>query len=469
MKQGSPMPNGPGDRPKVLLVEDDPTLSRLYVAYLERAGVIPYHAGTVAEAKEILSQIKPSVVLLDLILPDGHGFEVLQALRDGDSDAPVIVVSSGGSISSAVESMRAGAYDFLVKPFSPERLQVTLANALELRRLKRIERTFTSEGTSDGFESFIGVSPAMQVVYRMIRDAAPSKAAIFVTGESGTGKELAAEAIHRRSPRVNGPFVAMNCSAMPRDLVESELFGHVKGAFTGAHASREGLAARADGGTMFLDEIGEMDLPLQAKLLRFIQTGTYQPVGSDALKKVDVRFVCATNRDPLDEISAGRFREDLYYRLNVVPITMPALRERGTDIILIARSYLNQFAAEEGKSFDGFDPEAERLLMAYPWPGNVRQLSNVVRNVVVLSPGGVATAAMLPAVVRDAAPRPIAIPIGHAPAAGQAIRPMAAVEREAIEAALVEADGNVGRAAALLEIDASTIYRKKREWAKSVP
>ena len=469
MKQGSPMPNGPGDRPKVLLVEDDPTLSRLYVAYLERAGVIPYHAGTVAEAKEILSQIKPSVVLLDLILPDGHGFEVLQALRDGDSDAPVIVVTSGGSISSAVESMRAGAYDFLVKPFSPERLQVTLANALELRRLKRIERTFTSEGTSDGFESFIGVSPAMQVVYRMIRDAAPSKAAIFVTGESGTGKELAAEAIHRRSPRARGPFVAMNCSAIPRDLVESELFGHVKGAFTGAHAAREGLAARADGGTMFLDEIGEMDLPLHAKLLRFIQTGTYQPVGSDALKKVDVRFVCATNRDPLDEISAGRFREDLYYRLNVVPITMPALRERGTDIILIARSYLNQFAAEEGKSFDGFDPEAERLLMAYPWPGNVRQLSNVVRNVVVLSPGGVATAAMLPAVVRDAAPRPIAIPIGHAPAAGQAIRPMAAVEREAIEAALVEADGNVGRAAALLEIDASTIYRKKREWAKSVP
>jgi two-component system repressor protein LuxO len=461
------MPSDPGDRPKVLLVEDDPTLSRLYVAYLERAGVTPYHAATVAAAKATLEQIRPSVVLLDLILPDGHGFEVLQALRDGNSDAPVIVVTSGGSISSAVESMRAGAYDFLVKPFSPERLQVTLTNALELRRLKRIERTFTAEGTSDGFESFIGVSPAMQVVYRMIRDAAPSKAAIFVTGESGTGKELAAEAIHRRSPRVNAPFVAMNCSAMPRDLVESELFGHVKGAFTGAHASRDGLAARADGGTMFLDEIGEMDLPLQAKLLRFIQTGTYQPVGSDALKKVDVRFVCATNRDPLDEISAGRFREDLYYRLNVVPITMPALRERGTDIILIARHYLNQFAAEEGKSFDGFDPEAERLLMAYPWPGNVRQLSNVVRNVVVLSPSGVATAAMLPAVVRAAAPLPIAASIGHAPTSSQGIRPMAAVEREAIEAALIEAGGNVGRAAALLEIDASTIYRKKREWAKS--
>ena len=460
------MPKEAGDRPKVLLVEDDPTLSRLYVAYLERAGVTPYHAASVAEAKATLAQIRPSVVLLDLILPDGHGFEVLQALRDGEFDAPVIVVTSGGSISSAVESMRAGAYDFLVKPFSPERLQVTLTNAMELRRLKRIERTLTSEGNSEGFENFIGVSPAMQVVYRIIRDAAPSKAAIFVTGESGTGKELAAEAIHRLSPRVRGPFVALNCSAMPRDLVESELFGHVKGAFTGALAAREGLAARADGGTMFLDEIGEMDLPLQAKLLRFIQTGTYQPVGSDVLKKVDVRFVCATNRDPLGEIGAGRFREDLYYRLNVVPIPMPALRERGTDIILIARHYLNQFAAEEGKSFDGFDPEAERLLMAYPWPGNVRQLSNVVRNVVVLSPSGVATAAMLPAVLRDAARLPTVASTAGSPPPRRGIRPMAVVEREAIEAALAEAGGNVGRAAALLEIDASTIYRKKREWTK---
>jgi two-component system repressor protein LuxO len=467
------MPTETGNRPKVLLVEDDPTLSRLYAAYLERAGVEPYHAASIAAAKAILSEIHPSVVLLDLLLPDGHGFEVLQALRDRHVDAPVIVVTSGGSISSAVESMRAGAFDFLVKPFSPERLEVTLGNALEIRRLKRIERTLSSDTAGEGFESFIGLSPAMQVVYRLIRDAAPSRAAIFVTGESGTGKELAAEAIHRRSPRTSGPFVALNCSAMPRDLVESELFGHVKGAFTGALAARDGLAARADGGTMFLDEIGEMDLPLQAKLLRFIQTGTYQPVGSDVLKKVDVRFVCATNRDPLGEIQAGRFREDLYYRLNVVPILMPALRERGTDIILIARHYLNQFAAEEGKSFDGFDPEAERLLMAYPWPGNVRQLTNVIRNVVVLSPGGVATAAMLPPVVREAAPapapRPSAAPDPAAaprPAAPHGIRPMAVVEREAIEAALLEAGGNVGRAAALLEIDASTIYRKKREWAR---
>ena len=456
------------ERALVLLVEDDPTLWRLYMAYLERAGIDAMHAGSVAEARAALAEQVPSVVLLDLILPDGHGYEVLQQLRASGCDAPVIVITSAGSISMAVETMRAGAYDFLVKPFSPERLQVTLTNALELRRLKRLERDLTQE-PSDRFESFIGASPAMLAVYRLIRDAAPSRAPIFVTGESGTGKELAAEAIHRRSPRTGRPFVAMNCSAIPRDLVESELFGHVKGAFTGAHAAREGLAARADGGTMFLDEIGEMDLPLQAKLLRFIQTGTYQPVGSDALKKVEVRFVCATNRDPLGEIRAGRFREDLYYRLNVVPILMPALRERGTDIILIARHYLNQFAAEEGKSFDGFDPEAERLLLAYPWPGNVRQLSNVVRNVVVLSPGGVATAAMLPAVVREQAPPRMVVPAGPSSTAPAAIRPMAEVEREAIEAALVEAAGNVGRAAALLEIDASTIYRKKREWARPAP
>ncbi|GGF36282.1 sigma-54-dependent Fis family transcriptional regulator [Aliidongia dinghuensis] len=454
------------NRPQVLLVEDDPTLSRLYQAYLERAGVEPLHGGTIAEARAILANIRPSVVLLDLHLPDGHGFEVMEALKDANCDAPVIVVTSGGSISSAVESMRAGAYDFLVKPFSPERLQVTLTNALELRRLKRIERTLASDAAAEGFENFIGVSPAMQAVYRTLRDAAPSKAAIFVTGESGTGKELAAEAIHRLSPRSHGPFVALNCSAMPRDLVESELFGHVKGAFTGAHMAREGSAARADGGTMFLDEIGEMDQPLQAKLLRFIQTGTYQPVGSDAVRKVDVRFVCATNRDPVEEIRGGRFREDLYYRLNVVPIQMPALRERGTDIILIARYYLNQYAAEEGKSFDGFDPEAERLLMTYPWPGNVRQLANVVRNVVVLSAGGVATAAMLPPVVRDTVPPRPAVFTAAPAAPVRAIRPMAVIEREAIEAALAEAGGNVGRAAALLEIDASTIYRKKREWAK---
>jgi two-component system repressor protein LuxO len=461
------------DRAQVLLVEDDPTLWRLYMAYIERAGVEAVHAGTVAEARAVLADHVPAVVLLDLILPDGHGYEVLQQLRSNGCDAPVIVITSAGSISMAVESMRAGAYDFLVKPFSPERLQVTLNNALELRRLKRIERGLIQE-SSDRFENFLGAAPSMLAVYRTIRDAAPSKAPIFVTGESGTGKELAAEAIHRRSPRNGRPFVAMNCSAIPRDLVESELFGHVRGAFTGALQTREGIASRADGGTLFLDEIGEMDLPLQAKLLRFIQTGSFSPVGGDQTRTVDVRFVCATNRDPLQEIQNGRFREDLYYRLNVVPIHLPALRARGHDIIMIARHFLELYASEEGKQFDGFDPATERLLLAFPWPGNVRQLLNVVRNVVVLSQGGVVVPEMLPSAVRDTIPAaalaPAPLPPPAAAATGKSedkpIVPMWMIERDAIERAIEACGGNIGRAAALLEIDASTIYRRRRDWAR---
>jgi two-component system, repressor protein LuxO len=456
----------PADPPSVLLVEDDTTLWRLYLAYLERIGIAAVHAGSVGEAKAALVRHPPSVVLLDLILPDGHGYEVLRQLRASGSDAPVIVITSAGSISMAVESMRAGAYDFLVKPFSPERLEVTLTNALELRRLKRLERDLVQEPT-DRFESFIGSSPVMMAVYRMVRDAAPSRAPIFVTGESGTGKELVAEAIHRLSPRAARPFVAMNCSAIPRDLVESELFGHVKGAFTGALQNRDGIAARADGGTLFLDEIGEMDLPLQAKLLRFIQTGSYLPVGGDQTRTVDVRFVCATNRDPLAEIRNGRFREDLYYRLNVVPIELPALRERGLDILLIARHYLEVFAREEGKRFTGLDTETERLLLTYRWPGNVRQLLNVLRNVVVLSAGGMVSPDMLPAALREAVGP--GRTVGAFPAAAAEppeVRPPWRVEKEAIEQAINACGGNIAKAAVLLEVDASTIYRKKREWAR---
>jgi two-component system repressor protein LuxO len=455
----------PDERPVVLVVEDDPTLTRLYGAYLEGMGVTLRYAGSAAEARALVAEAIPAVMLLDLMLPDGHGHDLLGELHEKGIETAVIVVTSAGSINMAVESMRLGAYDFLVKPFSLDRLRVTLGNALELRRLKRINKQLIQE-SPDRFESFIGVSPAMQGVYRIVHDAAPSKASVFVTGESGTGKELAAEAIHRRSGRATGPFVALNCGAIPRDLVESELFGHVKGAFTGAHANRIGIAAQADGGTLFLDEIGEMDMSLQSKLLRFIQTGTFQPVGDSRLHTVDVRFVCATNRDPLGEIRNGRFREDLFYRLNVVPIQMPALRERGSDIILIARHYLQVFAREEGKAFDGFSPDTERVLLAYDWPGNVRQLLNVIRNVVVLSPGGVVEPAMLPAQLQEVPGRVVAAPAEAVAAYEAAIVPLWRVERQAIERALAACDNNAGRAAALLEIDASTIYRKRRDWAK---
>jgi two-component system repressor protein LuxO len=304
----------------------------------------------------------------------------------------------------------------------------------------------------------------MQAVYRTLETAAASRATIFVTGESGTGKELAAEAIHKLSPRRDGPFLAINCAAIPKDLIESEIFGHVRGAFTGAVADRIGAAQAADGGTLFLDELCEMDLSLQGKLLRFIQTGSFQPVGSTQLRRTDVRFVCATNRDPLREVREGRFREDLYYRLHVVPVVLPPLRDRGEDVIAIAETMLARAAAEERKAFRGFSDDAKAALLAHRWPGNVRELENAVRTAVVLHDAELVTAAMLP----NPLPRSLAAPMPapSPPAPGRArIRPLAEVEREAIEQAVALCDGNIVKAAAELGMSPSTLYRKRAAWA----
>jgi DNA-binding NtrC family response regulator len=315
---------------------------------------------------------------------------------------------------------------------------------------------------------------AMQAVYRIIESAAPSKATVFITGESGTGKEVCAEAIHQCSPRREQPFIALNCAAIPHDLMESEIFGHVKGSFTGAQGDRKGAASLADGGTLFLDEICEMDLDLQSKLLRFIQTGTLQRVGSGKLETVDVRFICATNRDPLLEVKAGRFREDLYYRLHVIPLYLPPLRERGEDILLLARSLLQNYAKEENKRFRDFDAAAARVLLDYPWPGNVRELQNVVRNIVVLNDKELVSPDILPpplngvralAVATTAAQQPAAT--ATTPAVGGPIRPLWLVEKEVIEQAIASCDGNIPKAAALLEISPSTIYRKKQGWEEA--
>jgi len=302
--------------------------------------------------------------------------------------------------------------------------------------------------------------------------AAPSKATVFITGESGTGKEVCAEAIHAQGTRAEHPFIALNCAAIPHDLMESEIFGHIKGAFTGASAERKGAASLANGGTLFLDEIGEMDLDLQTKLLRFIQTGSFQKVGGSNLEKVDVRFICATNRDPLEDIAAGRFREDLYYRLHVVPLHLPPLRERGDDIIEIAQHFLITYAQEEGKGFTTFTPEVEVILRRYNWPGNVRQLQNVIRNIVVLHDEKSVTLAHLPAPLNTSLNKleisHLAQPLQqtetidnlkHTP-----IKPLASVERDVIERAIKICDGNIPKAAALLEVSPSTIYRKKQGW-----
>jgi two-component system repressor protein LuxO len=303
----------------------------------------------------------------------------------------------------------------------------------------------------------------MQAIYDQIRRMAPSKAPIFLTGESGTGKEVAAETIHAHSGQEGRPFVAINCSAIPRDLMESEIFGHVRGAFTGAADNRTGAAELADGGTLFLDEIAEMDLSLQAKLLRFIQTGTLQRVGGSELKRVDVRFVCATNRDPFCEVESNRFRSDLFYRLHVLPIHLPPLRERREDILPLAHAFLARFAAEEDRGFAAFEPAAEERLLSYGWPGNIRQLQNVIRRTVVLHDGVRVSADMLPGALTSAAAESSgsAAKISVAPAGIVSFRDQ---ERRIIEDALAAFGGNVPRAAAALDISAATIYRKVKTW-----
>ena len=299
----------------VLVVEDSPVHAAVSQAMLRELGYRSVLAETTAAGLAQALALQPDAILLDLELPDGTGFELMQRLRAEGVDAEVVVVTANGSVNVAVEAMRAGAVDFMVKPFAKPRLAATLGNVLEKRALTQELRQVKSQLSRDRFFGFIGGSAPMQAIYRTIESVAASRASVFITGESGTGKELAAEAVHKASPRAAKPFVALNCGAIPRDLLESEVFGHVKGAFTGATENRIGAARQADGGTLFLDEIGEMPLEMQVKLLRFVQTGSFQPVGASRTEKVDVRFVCATNRDPLAEVEAGRFREDVYYRL----------------------------------------------------------------------------------------------------------------------------------------------------------
>jgi DNA-binding NtrC family response regulator len=463
---------------KVLVVEDSASLAALYRSYLEKQGWRVNAVETGAQAQDLLQREVPDIVLLDLQLPDMNGLEVLRYVREHQLPSAVVVLTAHGSMEAVVESMRLGAHDFLGKPVEANRLIVTINNALQHQQLNRMVETYRENFDRNRYHGFIGGSLSMQGVYRIIESAAPSKATVFITGESGTGKELCAEAIHKQSPRRDAAFMAINCAAIPRDLMESEIFGHVKGAFTGANQERLGAASQADGGTLFLDEICEMDLDLQSKLLRFIQTGTFQRVGGSKLERVDVRFVCATNRDPLKEVQEGRFREDLYYRLHVIPIHLPALRQREGDVLAIARNFLRLYAKEENKAFERFSSDAEAILLSYDWPGNVRQLQNVVRNIVVLNRGGVVTPDMLPPPINSVIPRKVtlaapeaapAVPavLREAPpteSANVAIKPLWQVEKETIERAVSMCEGNIPKAAALLEISASTIYRKRQNW-----
>lgn len=484
----------------VLIVEDTGSQAETYRAYLEGEEDIEVMvASTGKEAIEKLTLRQPDLMLLDLKLPDMDGLEILRRARAKRLVDHIVVITANASMTTAVEAMREGADDFLVKPFEKERLCVTVRNLLEKTDLRQQVRHYSEHMDRDHFAGFVGSSPAMQAVYRMIEAAAPSRATVFITGESGTGKEVCARAVHDQSPRGAGPFVALNCGAIPKDLIESEVFGHVKGAFTGASSDREGAAARANGGTLFLDEICELDLDLQVKLLRFLQTGTFTRVGGDREETVDIRIVCATNRDPLTEVQQGRFREDLYYRLHVISIHMPPLRIRGDDVVELADYFLKAQCIQESKAPMHFSPESQNVFLHYNWPGNVRQLLNIIQNVVVLSEDcEEITPDILPPPLdqvptdikpshpmrrksdflpdgRGSGPAPDRVVVSENAPAGvqavptspQAVRPLAEVERQAIEAAIRVCDGNIPKAAALLEINPSTIYRKKSAWEKS--
>jgi two-component system response regulator AtoC len=407
-----------------------------------------------------LAEESAALVLTDLRMPGLDGLGFLRRLRALDPNVPVIVLTAYGSVESAVEAMKLGAVDFLAKPFDVDALELLIQRSLEHART-RSEHRFLREQAERAprFEDLVGAAAPMQRVFDQIERFAPARGAVLITGETGTGKELVARAIHRRSPRAAKLFVPLNCAAIPGDLLESELFGHVRGAFTGATADREGKLAAADGGTLFLDEIGDMDLRLQAKLLRALQEGVIEPVGSNRRQRVDVRIVSSTNRELEDAIARGAFREDLFYRLNVLRIELPPLRERAEDVPALAAAFLLEFSRELGKRAIAIDDDATALLRAYRWPGNVRELRNAMERAVVLARGDRVDAALvrelLPgAAAREEAPVPTTLALDAA---------VSEAERKAILRALAAADDNKAEAARLLGIGERTLWTKLKQ------
>jgi DNA-binding NtrC family response regulator len=440
---------------KILVVDDEPA-EREGLARL--VGQWGYEVETAASGEEALNLIEsqhPAVVLTDLVLPEMDGLTLLQKLKETGRPPIVLLVTGHGSVETAVEAMRHGAFDYLTKPVDATRLQVLLEKSIEQESLSREVNLLRHQLRQKGaFGQLVGQSKGMQEVYRWIELAATSTAPVLVFGESGTGKELVARTIHDLSNRRNKPFVAINCAAIPETLIESELFGHERGAFTGATERRLGCFELADGGTLFLDEIAEMDSNTQAKLLRVLQEGSFRRVGGGKAEvQVDVRVVAATNRVPTEAIAQGQLREDLFYRLNVFSIRLPPLRERAEDIPLLARTFVEEFNRQDNRQVRGLTADTERQLERWTWPGNVRELRNVIQRAVVLSGTGFIAPEHLPDNVLGTAP-----PAPTAPAGS--VTPIREMERDLILRALEETHQDKRRAAQLLGISLKTLYNK---------
>jgi DNA-binding NtrC family response regulator len=478
----------------ILVVDDDPVQRRLLEAAITRSGMHVVTAPGGGAALDMINGVRGeqiALVLLDLVMPDVGGLEVLSRLRPVNPDLPVIVLTAKGGIDSAVEAMRAGANDFLVKPASPERIAISIRNQLKIGTLSgEVTRLKKKSDNRLTFEDLVAQSAEMKQVFRLGQRAAQSNIPILIEGESGAGKELIARAIQGSSERAGRPFVTVNCGAIPENLIESILFGHEKGSFTGATDKHLGKFQEADSGTLFLDEIGELRLDMQVKLLRALQEGEVDPVGSKRPVKVDVRIMSATNRDLAALVREGRFREDLYYRLNVFPIVVPSLRDRRADIPALARHFVARFAAEENKPVLGLTPEASELLENFNWPGNVRQLENTVFRAVVLCDGELLDVCDFPQIaaamgvearkLRGSPPHASVAPrhaatygapsMGHGSTyalsgtdtAGH-MRKLEEIEAEVIRMAISRYDGHMSEVARRLGIGRSTLYRKLKE------
>jgi DNA-binding NtrC family response regulator len=455
----------------VLIVDDEKNIRRTVRMVLEGEGWSVEEASSGEEALARLPDIDPDIVLLDVQLTGISGHEVLEGinkLAGLDSLPTVIMVSGHGTLSDAVRATKAGAYDFMEKPLDRERLMVTLRNASERRAM--VAEVAGLRALAEGRFEMVGRSPAMEVLFAQIAKVAPTRTRVLITGESGTGKELIARAIHRESALRDKPFVKVNCAAIPPELIESELFGHERGAFTGATARKKGLFELADGGTIFLDEVGDMIQSAQAKVLRVLQSGEFNRVGGEQTLKADVRVVAATNRDLQAAVASGQFREDLYFRLNVVPLRAPALRERAEDVPLLAQSFLEQICRENGMKPKTMSPEAVTLLTAYPWPGNVRELRNVIERLLILSDEAIGVGDLPEEIVAEAnrqarPPSAAAESTVELPAEARSL-PLREfrdlMERQYIRTKLDDNGWNISRTAVALGIERTNLHKKMR-------